>query len=168
MYMEFKISNKTRLEHRQLSQLLRKVYGINTKANVSFSKHGGFIVDVLKDFSNISYNLAIADYVPSEEEKNFMLQVIKVIFFPTGNNNGKILETIKKQILSFETNNPEIDSPIYVIEKAKGFDKINKTKHADEIRDLIVSYAETLTLVDGFESVREFEVLETFKLWIND
>lgn len=162
MFIDENIKKKIK----DLSVYTRKVYGIREKEAISFKKHPKFVTDVIKDITNISYNLAIADHVSSEGEKELMLYALKWIFYPSGNTNPKFLQSIGAQFDAFETNNPEIESPILIIEQAKNFDKKNNESNADIIRELIVDYAEALVMSDGFESVKEFDVIETFKFWV--
>ncbi len=160
------ISKELTVVLQELGRKLRKVYGIREKDRITFSKNADFISDILKDFSNISYNLAIADHVVSDVEKDFLIHALKIIFFPRNNYNRKFLSSIDQQITKFESEEPEIDSPIYMILKAKQYDRNHNKDYANSIREAIILYAEALTLIDGFESVREFAVLETFKTWI--
>ncbi len=153
---------------KELSLLTRKVYSIREKEAISFKKHPKFVTDVIKDMTNISYNLAIADHVNSEEEKQLLLLALKYIFYPTGNYNANFLDSIGTQFDNFESNSPEIDSPILIVEKAKQYDQEHDEGMTERIRELIVDYAEALVMADGFQSVREFDVLETFKFWVFD
>lgn len=166
------ITDEIKLKIKQLSILSRKVYGIREKESISFRKHPKFVSDIIKDMTNISYNLAIADHVNSKDEKDLLLYALKWIFYPTGNTNAKFLDSIGSQFDNFDTNSPEVDSPILMIEQAKAYDlknkDNNKEKLADELRELVVAYAEALVMADGFQSVREFDVLETFKFWVYD
>jgi hypothetical protein len=162
------ITDEIIVKIKELSVVSRQVYGIREKESISFRKHPKFVTDVIKDMTNISYNLAIADHVSSKDEKDLLLYAFKAIFYPTGNTNAKFLNSISDQFDKFDTNSPEIDSPILLVEQAKKFDKENKTKLTDTIRDLIVAYAEALVMADGFQSVREFDVLETFKFWMSE
>ncbi len=161
-----RVSNETQELILKLSQEIRIVYGIKRKANIKLNQHADFILDVLQDFSNISYNLAISDYVVSEVEKNFLLHTYKWIFSPNKNYNAVFLETIKDQILKFDAEEPEIHKPIHILEKAKRYDQQKKTNYYDSILNGLLEYAKAFTLIDGFESSREFEVIETFKMWI--
>lgn len=160
------ITDEIKAKIKELSIVSRRVYGIREKESISFRKHPKFVTDVIKDMTNISYNLAIADHVTSKDEKDLLLLAFKYIFYPTGNTNAKFLSSISDQFDKFDTNSPEVDSPILMVEQAKRFDKDNKTQLADTLRDLIVAYADALVMADGFQSVREFDVLETFKFWV--
>lgn len=160
------INDNIKEKIKELSKITRKVYGIREKEEISFKKHPQFVTDVIKDITNISYNLAIADHVSSEDEKELMLYALQWIFYPSGNTNPKFLQSIGAQFDAFETNNPEIESPILIIEQAKLFDKKHKESNTEVIREFIVDYAEALVMSDGFQSVREFDVLETFKFWV--
>lgn len=162
------ITDEIKAKIKELSLISRQVYGIREKESISFRKHPKFVTDVIKDMTNISYNLAIADHVNSEDEKELLLYAFKWIFYPTGNTNAKFLSSISAQFDKFDTNSPEIDSPILMVEQAKRFDKQNKTELTGKLRELIVTYAEALVMADGFQSVREFDVLETFKFWVYD
>ena len=75
---------------KQLSILSRKVYGIREKEVISFKEHPKFVSDVIKDITNISYNLAIADHVSSEAEKELFLasKSKKIIKVEEGNHNN--------------------------------------------------------------------------------
>lgn len=164
------ITDDIKLKIKELSILCRKVYGIREKESISFRKHPKFVSDIIKDMTNISYNLSVADHVNSKDEKDLLLYALKWIFYPTGNTNAKFLDSIASQFDSFETNNPEVDSPILMINQAKDFDKDKKKEDhvAEELRELVVAYAEALVMADGFQSIREFDVLETFKFWVYD
>ena len=67
------ITDDIKLKIKQLSILSRKVYGIREKESISFRKHPKFVSDIIKDMTNISYNLAIADHVNSKDEKDLLL-----------------------------------------------------------------------------------------------
>jgi len=151
---------------KQLSTLSRKVYGIRELESISFKQHPQFVKDVIRDMTNISYNLAIADHVASEDEKELLLYALKVIFYPSGNVNPKFLQSIGAQFDAFETDTPEIDSPILILEQSKKYDTKTGEALTEVLRELIVDYAEALVMSDGFESVKEFDVLETFKFWV--
>lgn len=160
------ITDEIRAKIKELSIVSRRVYGIREKESISFRKHPKFVTAVIKDMTNISYNLAIADHVNGKDEKDLLLYAFKAIFYPTGNTNAKFLSSISDQFDKFDTNSPEVDSPILLVEQAKKFDIDNKTQLTEPLRDLIVAYAEALVMADGFQSVREFDVLETFKFWV--
>jgi hypothetical protein len=160
------ITDEIRVKIKELSIISRQVYGIREKESISFKKHPKFVTDVIRDMTNISYNLSIADHVNGKDEKDLLLYAFKAIFYPAGNTNAKFLSSISDQFDKFDTNSPEVDSPILLVEQAKKFDAKNKTKLTEPLRDLIVAYAEALVMADGFQSVREFDVLETFKFWV--
>lgn len=162
------ITDDIKARIKELSILCRKVYGIREKESISFRKHPKFVSDVIKDMTNISYNLAIADHVNSKDEKDLLLYALKWIFYPTGNTNAKFLDSIGSQFDQFETNSPEVDSPILMVEQAKVFDKAKKENTTERLRELVVAYAEALVMADGFQSIREFDVLETFRFWVYD
>jgi len=164
------ITDDIKLKIKELSVLCRKVYGIREKESISFRKHPKFVSDVIKDMTNISYNLAIADHVNSKDEKDLLLYALKWIFYPTGNTNAKFLDSIGSQFDNFDTNSPEVDSPILMIVQAQAYDKAHKEakETAGPLRELVVAYAEALVMADGFQSIREFDVLETFKFWVYD
>ncbi|MGK0391217.1 MAG: hypothetical protein ACI94Y_003979, partial [Maribacter sp.] len=54
------ITDEIIVKIKELSVVSRQVYGIREKESISFRKHPKFVTDVIKDMTNISYNLAIA------------------------------------------------------------------------------------------------------------
>lgn len=162
MYLKEEVKTKIRT----LSSLARKVYGIKKDEEIKFKKHPEFVNAIIKDITNIGYNLAIADRISSEEEKKFVLYTIKEIFYPNTTPSHGLLMSMSKQFDSYQDSTPEIQSPIYILEQAKYYDKQFKTQITPDLRNCIVSFAQALVMIDGFESVREFDVLETFRMWV--
>ncbi len=160
------VSEDTKNKLKELSKLTREIYGIREKEKISYKNHPLFVKDVIKDFTNISYNLAIADHISSEAEKDLLLLALEKIFYADGNVNPNFMAAITTQFEEFMTESPSIESPIHILEKAKQYDTQHNKKVANRLRDLIVAYAEALVLCDGFESIKEFDVVETFKTWV--
>jgi hypothetical protein len=160
------ISQEIKDKLRDLSRVVRKIHGIREKEAVSYRKYPNFVNEVVRDFTNISYNLAIADHVNSEAEKELLLIAMERMFYADGNPKKRFMDSIGKEFDKFETSRPEIKSPIYMLERARIYDRQHKTKTAKIVREHLIAYAEALVMADGFQSVREFEVLETFRLWV--
>ena len=160
------ISQEIKDQLKVLSKTVREVYGIREKAAISFREYPDFVNEVVRDFTNISYNLAIADHVASEGEKDLLLLAMEQMFYPGGNPRKKFMKSISKEFNNFDVPSPEIKSPIYIIERAKIYDKKKRVETVPIIRDLLMAYAEAFVMADGFQSVREFDVLETFRFWV--
>ncbi len=160
------IKQETRDKLEKLSILVRKVYGIRDKQKISFKEHPSFVKEVLTDFTNISYNITIADGIKSPIEKELTLLVLTKIFYSDGDINDKFVQALEHQFDTFEIEEPSIKSPILILEQAKKYDKKFNAELEKDIKDLIVHYAEALVMSDGYETIGEFDVLETFKTWV--
>lgn len=161
-------SEELRHSIKELSILIRQVYGIREKERISYREHPLFVKDVIRDFSNISQNLAVADNLTSEQEVELFTYIMEKIFYADGDVNHKFLQSVSYKFKNYESESPSIESPILILEKAKKYDSKNNQNIEPLIRALVVEYAEAMVMSDGFESVGEFDVLETFKTWVNN
>ncbi len=151
----------------ELSKLVRELYDIREKQNVSYKEHPLFVKDVIHDFMNISQNLAIADRIISQQESELFRFAMEKIFYANGDVNHKFIQSVDHRLKHYQNEKPEIKSPVVILERAKRYDRKKNTELEPVIRALIVEYAEAMVLSDGFETVGEFDVLETFKTWVN-
>ncbi len=152
---------------KELSLLVRRLYGIREKESVSYREHPLFVKEIIHDFTNISQNLAIADQIISPQESDLFRLAMEKIFYANGDVNMKFIASIGHKLNTYQNEEPEIQSPILLLERAIRYDKEHNTQLEIRIRELIVKYAEAMVMSDGFESVGEFDVLETFKTWVN-
>ncbi len=152
---------------KELSVLIRQLYGIREREQVSYKEHPLFVKDVIHDLTNISQNLAIADRIISEQEIDLFQYAVEKIFYANGSVNYKFIQSINHRFKTYKTEEPEIKSPVLVLERAKRYDAKQGTETEPIIRAHLVTFAEAMVMSDGFESVGEFDVLETFKTWVN-
>ncbi len=153
---------------KDLSTTLRKVYGIRDKERVSTRTHKQFVNDVIRDLTNISFNLAVADHVAMPSEKEFFLKTLTVIFYPGGEAKPNPDSTLGRKFDNYETEAPEVKSPLLTLLRAKAFDEQRKTDFAGDLKKLFMEYGEAMVMIDGFESISEFGVLETFRMWVEE
>ncbi len=162
-----KFSEEIKNSLKELSLLVRQVYGIREKESVSFREHPAFVKEVIEDFTNISQNLAIADQMVSDSESELFKLAMEKIFYAHGKINQKFIQSIDHKLKTYANEEPRIKSPILMLERAKIFDQKSNTELESRIRALLVEYAEAMVMSDGIETVGEFDVLETFKTWVN-